>query len=86
MDKKWDKATMPCYSSNKDYNQYIKKLLKSSFWEFYNNRKPKHAYLIFTPTQQKIPVPGSPKGDPAGLKNFKSAINRLYKNYNKNLH
>lgn len=72
---------MPCYSSHKDYNQYIKKIIKSGYWEFSNNKRSKHAYLIFIPTQQKIPVPGSPKGDPAGLKNFKSAIARLYKNY-----
>lgn len=72
---------MATYSSNKDFNAYIRKLLVSDDWVFKTNGNSKHAYLLFKPSGKKVPIPSSPKGDGPGFENFKCLIRRVIREF-----
>lgn len=64
------------YSSQKDFNAYIKRLIDSGVWRFERKAHRKHAYLVHRATGYKQTLPTSPKGDRAALLNFKSQIRK----------
>lgn len=65
------------YSNNKDFNKYIKSLIKSGAWVYSKNGKSKHSYLQHKTNGARCPVPFSPKGDKSALLNFQNQIKRL---------
>ncbi len=67
---------MTVYSNNKDFNKFIKNLIKNGEWSFHDNGNSKHPYLQYK-SGCKMPVPRSPKGDAPALQNFKAAVRRI---------
>lgn len=68
------------YSSNKDFQTFVKSLVDSGIWTFTSKLRRKHGYLTHV-CGVKLPVPSSPRGDAAALKNFKAAARRIEKEF-----
>ena len=68
------------YSSNKDFQTFVKSLVDSGIWTFTSKSRRKHGYLTHA-CGVKLPVPSSPRGDAAALKNFKAAVRRIEKEF-----
>lgn len=66
------------FSNNKDFQTYIKSLVKSGDWKFTPKAHRKHGYLTHA-CGVKLPVPSSPHGDAAAFRNFKAAVRRIEK-------
>ena len=66
------------YSSNKDFQTFVKSLVDSGIWTFTSKSRRKHGYLTHV-CGVKLPVPSSPHGDAAAFRNFKAAVRRIEK-------
>ena len=68
------------FSNNKDFQTYIKSLVKSGDWKFTPKAHRKHGYLTHV-CGAKLVVPLSPKGDAPALKNFQAAARRIEREF-----
>lgn len=65
------------YSRNKDYQNFVHKLVSGGEWMFLPKNGRKHSALKHRISGRKIPIPGSPDQDPRGLLNFKSMVRHI---------
>ena len=61
------------YSSNKDFQTFVKSLVDSGVWTFTSKSRRKHGYLTHA-CGVKLPVPSS-----AAFRNFKATVRRIEK-------